>query len=482
MTQIRRSLLVARRELRDSLSDWRIVAPVAILSLLFPWIIAEAMSFGIRFAERYDPGLVLTQMIPFSVMIAGFFPISFSLVIALESFVGEKERNTLEALLSTPITDEALYVGKLMAALALPLIGSLTAIGLYTFALPQLTGQSIPLDLLGQILCLTITLALGMVAGAVVVSSNTTSVRAANLLASFIVLPATLVVGFQSIVILMGQREVLWHVALGLALADLALVRMGSRLFNREELLSRTLDRIDIRRAWHTFTHFIRQEPMAPVQNRPSEALSLGRLYRRDLPQILRRSRGATIVLVLLLVGALALGWIYAQALPLPDSMVERLELSLGQTEGWQDLLQNAGFGPGRILRQNVVNLTLAALGGIVSFGTIAVVPLFTTFGLVGFLAAQAAHLGLDLGRLAALIWPHGILEIPAAFLCTAAGLRMGAAMLSPPKGFTLGETLLSGLADFVKLLVLLIVPLLLLASFVEVYITPWVALQILGG
>ena len=44
-------------------------------------------------------------------MVVGFFPISVSLVIALESFVGEKERHSLEPLLSSPLTDAELYLG-----------------------------------------------------------------------------------------------------------------------------------------------------------------------------------------------------------------------------------------------------------------------------------------------------------------------------------------------------------------------------------
>jgi uncharacterized membrane protein SpoIIM required for sporulation len=88
----------------------------------------------------------------------------------------------------------------------------------------------------------------------------------------------------------------------------------------------------------------------------------------------------------------------------------------------------------------------------------------------------------LGLGPIAAVFGPHGVLESPAALLATAAGLRMGAAVLAPPKGFSLGETLLLGLADFLKLMLLLVVPLLLVAAFVETYVMPWCALWALGG
>ena len=44
------------------------------------------------------------------------FPLMFSTVIAAESFAGERERKTLEALLYTPITNRQLFLGKVLAA------------------------------------------------------------------------------------------------------------------------------------------------------------------------------------------------------------------------------------------------------------------------------------------------------------------------------------------------------------------------------
>lgn len=486
MNQFQRALLVARRELRDSLSDWRIVTPVALLTFLFPWVVMYSTQFGIGYAERYDPELVLSRLIPFATMVVGFFPVSFSLVIALESFVGEKERNTLESLLATPITDGALYVGKLLAALTLPLMGSFVAIAIFCFGLPRVTGQYVPLDLLGQMVLLSFTLTLGMVAGAVVVSSTTTSVRAANLLSSFIVLPSMLMLSFQAFVVLWEGREALWYIAAAQALADLGLIRMGVRLFNREELLSRTIDRIDLRRTWRTFWSFFRQEPQAALAHRPSARLTLGRLYRRDIPQTLRRNGGAMVLVTAVLLAAFFLGWAYAQALPLPEGVREAMVTSpeqLREAAGQvPTVLWAMHVRPWTIFLSNSRSLLLFMLAGLISFGAAAVIPLFLTTGIVGFVVGGGFLQGMNLGVLAALLWPHGILELPAALIATAAGLRVGAAVLSPPRGFSLGDTLLHGLADFCKVFVFLVLPLLLVAAFVEFYVTPQVLLWVIGG
>ncbi len=45
------------------------------------------------------------------------FPLAFSSVVAAESFAGERERKTLEALLYTPVTERELFVGKVITGM-----------------------------------------------------------------------------------------------------------------------------------------------------------------------------------------------------------------------------------------------------------------------------------------------------------------------------------------------------------------------------
>jgi ABC-2 type transport system permease protein len=61
------------------------------------------------------------------------FPLMFSTIIASESFAGERERKTLEALLYSPASDADLFVGKLLAA-AIPAVG-ITWISFFFYAL-----------------------------------------------------------------------------------------------------------------------------------------------------------------------------------------------------------------------------------------------------------------------------------------------------------------------------------------------------------
>ncbi len=126
-----RALIITRREVRDSLRDWRIMAPIFLLTLIFP-LLANVMTrmFTSFFEDNGAKDLVPT-LLPLLPMIVGFFPVSISLVIALETFVGEKERRSLEPLLSTPLTNTELYLGKSFAAMLPPLLASYSGITIY---------------------------------------------------------------------------------------------------------------------------------------------------------------------------------------------------------------------------------------------------------------------------------------------------------------------------------------------------------------
>jgi stage II sporulation protein M len=102
---------------------------------------------------------------------------------------------------------------------------------------------------------------------------------------------------------------------------------------------------------------------------------------------------------------------------------------------------------------------------------------------LVGFFAGEAFILGLNpLVFLVAFILPHGLFELPAVALATAFSVRLGASIMSPPSGFTISESLLLSLADLIKVFVFLVIPLLLLAAAMEVYVTPLVVMHFFGA
>ena len=117
-----------------------------------------------------------------------------------------------------------------------------------------------------------------------------------------------------------------------------------------------------------------------------------------------------------------------------------------------------------------------------VSLGVLAVLLLMVPMALVGFMGGQVAWLGYNpVTFLAAFILPHGLFEIPAAILATAFALRLGASVTAPRPGLTVGEGLVVAIADLAKVFIFLVVPLLLIAAFVEANLTPQVVLWAYG-
>jgi uncharacterized membrane protein SpoIIM required for sporulation/ABC-type transport system involved in multi-copper enzyme maturation permease subunit len=488
----RMAWILARRELRDTLRDWRIVSPIVLLTLLFPWLMNWTAQLVIDFVQRRDATIVGERLIPFLLMIVGFFPISFSLVIALETFVGEKERRSMEPLLAMPITDLELYLGKMMSAVALPLMGSMLGIGVYMASMYWSIGYLPTWTLLIQVVLLSIISALVMVSGAVVISSQTTSVRAANLLASFIIVPMALLVQGESIVMFWGNLDALWIIALGLLVVAVILARMGVKTFNREEILGREIDELNLKRAGRLLRHFFLEPParFAGLEG-PSQASSppfrllrwVRRVYRYDLPYLLRHNWMPVAVVAIMLVVAAVVGWAYVATYPLPQGVLTLQDLSQQDF----DSLSNVSFLPSLttrgILLHNIEVLLLAGLAAVISLGVLSVLMLMVPIGLVGFLAGQVAWLGYNpLAFVGAFVLPHGLFEIPAAVIATAFALRIGASITAPREGLTVGEGLLATIADFFKVFLFLVVPLLLVAAFVEANLTPQIVLWAYGG
>lgn len=466
------ALLVARRELRDQLRDWRILTPIIILTLFFPVLMNFTARQAVEFVNQYGASIIGERLIPFLLMVVGFFPISISLVIALESFAGERERLSIEPLLATPLTDAQLYLGKVLASLLTPLAAAYLGIGVYLSALYLRLGWAPDPRLLAQVLLLTTVQAGVMVSAAVVISSQTTSVRAANLLASFIIVPMSQLIIGESLIMFWGRYGVLWWIVLGLALVTGLLARMGLRLFNREELLGREIDVLDLRWVVRTFGEAFRREARTPWD-----------WYRGLLRESLPRLRGALSVVALGLAAGYLLGWRMAGTFTLPAEVfqMERFEGTLLEDLASFGMLSTRGWL--HILTNNLRALALASLLGVFSFGVMAVVLLMAPLGIVGYFAGNVAAAGLSAWRfLVALVLPHALLEVPAALLAGAAILRLGLAVVSPPEGRSLGEAWLEALAEWARVGLGLVFPLLVLAAAVEVFVTPYAAVWLLAG
>jgi uncharacterized membrane protein SpoIIM required for sporulation len=325
-----------------------------------------------------------------------------------------------------------------------------------------------------------------MVTGAVVISSQTTSVRAANLLASFIIIPMALLVQGEAIIMFWANYHVLWWIVLFLVVVDITLIRMGVHTFNREELLGREIDELNLASMWRTFWQYMRPGTWffgCDVKRMPTRLRwlgYLGGLYRYDIPAILVRSRLAIVTVVIALFFSAYAGYVFADRFRLPAEAL-RHEISAESFAQSQNLglFKLTPFG---VLIHNVRVLMAAALLAVFSFGTLAIALLMLPMAVIFFLVVQAASVYNPVMFFSAAVLPHGILELPAAIIATALSVRLGAVFMSPPKGMTVGKGWLLALVDFIKVFFMLVVPMLALAAFIEVYLTPLVMLKVFGG
>ena len=474
-TDLKKALIVTRREVRDQFRDWRIIAPIIILTVFFPGLMNFTAQQAVDFVAKYGAPIIADRLIPFLLMVVGFFPISVSLVIALESFVGEKERRSIEPLLSSPLTDVQLYLGKLMAVIFPPLVASFLGITVYLVGVYRQVGWSPDPTLLIQVVSPAAVQSLVMVSGAVVVSSQTTSVRAANLLASFIIIPMALLLVGESMIMFWARYEVLWWAIFGQALIAWLLVRTGIAHFNREELLGRELDTLNLKWAWKVYSEAFWVEK-APAW----------RWWRSNVWGMVKELRWALLLVLVISIGAVFVGISQADVFPIPAEVLDFGNLERGFVTGVDEFGTIRFYsvqGMGVIFLHNLRAIVLNSLLGIFSFGVLGVITLVLPFSIIGYFSAIVGQIDLSPGVfLTGFVLPHGVVEIPAILLTGALIIRLGITLVTPNKEYTIGEAWIRSFADWTRVIIFLVVPLLIAASFLEVFITPRVALAMFGG
>ena len=459
--------MVAQREFMDQFRDWRIVVPMFLLVTLFPFIADDATRQAVNFMNRFGGGLILDNLIPFVVLVIGFFPLSFTLVVALESFVGEKERGTIEPLLSSPIEDRHMYLGKLLVGITTPLVFSFASICIYLILVARRDVAFPSTYMLTLIFMLTFAHAVLMVSSAIVISIQSTTIRAANLLASFIVVPVAFLLQGETVLIFWGNEDVLWYAILGVTLLAVLLVRLGLSHFRREYLLGREIDTINFKWMGRTFRDRFR-----------GQANTVQEWYRTELPISLRQLRQPLMIVIGLglLAGIVSYMWVIVNVpayIQLSPERIREFRTLIADNLSNVDLLQESLPAP-VLFFHNARTTVIFLVLGLLSFGTLGLTLFIGNIALVGGVLGAAQLVGYSpLLAFAAGILPHGIFELSAIVLATAAMLKVGAQLVTPQPDKSLGETLLISLADWFRVFVGIVLPFLAIAALVEIYITP---------
>jgi uncharacterized membrane protein SpoIIM required for sporulation len=306
-----------------------------------------------------------------------------------------------------------------------------------------------------------------MVSAAIVISIQATTIRAASLLASFVIVPVAFLLQAETILIFWGNEDVLWLVIIAVILLSGLLVRLGLAHFRREYLLGREIDTLNFKLTWIKFRErFL------------GNAKSVFEWYRFEIPQTVQQLRQPLMIVSIIAVvaGIASYLWVveYVPAhLSLTPERVTIIRTFVAAN--LTDPSEMSERMPVPILFFHNARTTFAfLLLGLISFSTLGLALFIGNIGLVGGVLGAASLVGFSpLLTFITGVLPHGIFELSAVFLATAAMFKIGAQLVTPQTEKSLGEVLLLSLADWFRIFIGLVLPLLAVAAVIEVYVTP---------
>ena len=263
---------IVRKDLKVVLQNKGVIIPIIIVPLILfgvlPWLsvlapnlvniggasmdeltaMIENMPAGLQ--EELAPYTVEQQTIVFFLvyMLAPMFliiPLMVASVIAADSFAGERERRTLEALLYTPTTDGELFIGKLLSSWIPANLVALAGFILYTVMANAAAWGTMEKIFFPNLMWVVMVLwvvpaAAGLgLSSMVLVSVRAQGFQDAYQTGGMIVLPILLLVFGQVAGVMYFNIWVVLLLGLVFWAINAALIWFGNRTFRRGRLIAR---------------------------------------------------------------------------------------------------------------------------------------------------------------------------------------------------------------------------------------------------
>lgn len=127
------------------------------------------------------------------------------------------------------------------------------------------------------------------------------------------------------------------------------------------------------------------------------------------------------------------------------------------------------------LMMNNWRAMLISAAYGFVPFVFLPLVSLFSNGALLGIMAGYYQTAGLPMSAYLAGILPHGVFELSALVLSIACGTCLCKNMCYMVLGSPRRVPLVELLSDLLRVLLLIVMPLTVIAAFVECYVTPLV-------
>lgn len=264
-------MLIFRKDWCEIKRNWQILFPIIVvpflISVLLPTLIIVTPSLSSMSGPPMENSTAMMRNLPSQVreelagmnawqalvyvmslyFFAPFFliiPLMASSVIASDSFAGEKERKTIEAILATPLSDGELLLGKMLVSFVPSMIVTAASFAIYTavidtFSYTLFDGRLLLPNTVWLMLIFGVapTIALAGIGLTVMISARVKGFREAQQISSILLLPILMLVfGQISGAIFFGPAVVGMLIA-AFIVVDLAVFYVGLRAFKREEIL-----------------------------------------------------------------------------------------------------------------------------------------------------------------------------------------------------------------------------------------------------
>ena len=262
---------IMRKDLKVAAQNRGVVLPLIILPLILfvvlPWVMMLAPAMGDSRSMESQvhqflsamPASLLSQMAGHSLSqqmsifilvyaLAPMFlilPVMVSSVLAADSFAGEKERKTIEALLYSPVTDRDLFRAKLLGPWSAAIILGLFSFVLYTLMVDLAGWVAMKEILLPNLMWILLAIwvspavaGLGLVA-MVFVSARAQGFQDAYQTGGLVVLPILALMAGQMTGVMFFTAGVVFFLGFALWILLIFLLWWASRRFGREQLMPR---------------------------------------------------------------------------------------------------------------------------------------------------------------------------------------------------------------------------------------------------
>jgi ABC-2 type transport system permease protein len=236
---MKKAIAVMKKDFQEIKRNFQVFGVIILMPIIFG-LVYPLILFFIAPAIIAEPPETLWYILD---LFSGFFllmAIIIPTVIASDSFAGEKERKTIEALLAAPISDSELFLGKVLVSfLPAVLLTYLSAtiyciminLGLHMFILPNL--------MFVFILLLVPPFALLGVELTVFISVRVKGFREAQQLSGAVIVPVLIIIMLNAFNISIFVFP--WNILLlgGLIVADIGLYGLAIKKFGRENIITK---------------------------------------------------------------------------------------------------------------------------------------------------------------------------------------------------------------------------------------------------